>query len=125
MVKVTQFSQTPRQDLEELSYIGEDEDEIDFQHHGYDFSWQVDVNDQIPLQILQDLVQRQINRQAHPNLTMNVIYNFREGSGAQDVVEIYHKLKLKVTEIGAGGRKEGVTAGFECKCRKKSLVSVG
>lgn len=124
MIKVTNFTATPRQDLEELDYIGEDESEIDFIHNGYDLAWSVDVNDEIPLQILQDLVQRQIDREAHPNIVMTVIYNFRKGSGATNHAEVYHKLKLKVSEGGFAGRKESVTVGFEAKGKKKSLVPV-
>jgi len=125
MIKVTNFSATPRQDLEELDYMGEDESEIDFQHHGYDLSWSVDVNDELPMKILQDLVQRQIDRDRHPNITMTVIYNFRQGSGGTNHVEVYHRLKLKISEQSFGGRKESVTVDFEAKGKKKSLVPVG
>lgn len=122
MIKVTEFTANPRQDLEELPYMGEDEDEIDFQHHGYDLSWTVDVNDEIPLELLQTLIQRQVDRDSHPRISMAVIYNFRKGSGGKNKVEIYHKLKIKVSEQGFQGRKESVTVGFEAKGRKKSLV---
>lgn len=124
MVKVTEFTANPRQDLEELSYMGEDEDEIDFQHHGYDLSWSVDMKDQIPLTILQNLVQRQQDQDAHPRMSMTVIYNYRGGSGGTNHVEVYHRLKLKISEQGFAGRKESVTVGFEAKGRKKSLVPI-
>lgn len=123
MVKVTEFTAAPRQDLEELDYLGEDESEIDFQHHGYDLSWSVDMKDEIPLQILQDLVARQTSRDKHPRIVMTVIYNFRSGSGGSNHTEVYHRLKLKISEQGFGGRKESVKVGFEAKGRKKSLVS--
>lgn len=124
MVKVTNFTATPRQDLEELDYLGEEESEIDFQHHGYDLAWSVDMNDQIPLTILQALVQGQIDRSAHPKVSMSVIYNFREGSGATNAVEVYHRLRIKIAETGFGGRKESVAVSFEAKGQKKSLVPV-
>jgi len=125
LIKVTEFTATPRQDLEELDYLGEDETEIDFMHHGYDLAWSVDMKDEKPLQILQDLVNRQIDRGKHPNITMTVIYNFRDGSGGSNQVEVYHKLKIKITETGFGGRKDSVKVGFEAKGKKKSLVPVG
>jgi hypothetical protein len=125
MIKMTEFTATPRDDLEELSYLGEDEDEIDYLHNGFDLSWSVDMADEIPLQILQDIIDRQKNRDRHPNVTMTVIYNFRGGSGATNHTEVYHRLKMKISEQGFAGRKESVKIGFEAKGRKKSLVPVG
>lgn len=124
MMAVTEFKANPRSDLEELPYIGEDEDEIDFQHHGYDLSWSVDMRDEVPLQILRDLVDGQKNRAAHKNVTMSVIYNFRGGSGGTSQVEVYHRLKLKISEQSVAGRKQGVTVAFEAKGRRKSTVPV-
>ncbi len=122
MVKVTEFTVTPRSDLMEESFLGELEDDLDHQHHGFDFSFTIQNEDAIALEFLSTIVEREQNAEKHPDVTITVIYNYRE-SGVRNRVEVYHDVFLKITETGFGGRKEYVTTGFEGKCKKRSLLS--
>ena len=121
MFKVTDFTVTPRQDLVEESFLGELEDDIDIQHHGYDLSWSIQNQDEVALELLQDIVAREQNAETHPDVTITVIYAFRE-PGARNQVEVYHDVFVKINEQGFGGRKEYVTTSFEAKCKRKSLL---
>src|SRR4051794_12919065 len=80
MFKVKDFTTTPRQDINETDYTGEDETDLDFQHHGFDLSWSVDMLDDTTQKLLSTLVQRELDHQKHPEITVTVIYTFREGA---------------------------------------------
>jgi len=119
--KVTEFTVTPRQDIMEESFLGELEDDLDFQHHGFDMSWSVQNQDEKALEFLSTIIAREQDQAAHPDIAITVIYSYRE-SGAKNQVEVYHDVFLKVNEQGFGGRKEYVTTSFEAKCKRRSLL---
>ena len=120
--KVPDFTVTPRQDLVETPFLGETEDDIDFQHHGYDFSFSVQNQDEKALEFLSTIVDREAAHEQHPKITLVVIYAFRAGLG-KDKAEVYRDVFLKIGEQGFSGRKEYVTTSFEGKCKKRSLLS--
>jgi len=120
-VKVSEFTITPRTDLNEEGFLGELEDDIDPQHHGFDFAFTIHNLDELALNFLSTIVAREQNQQAHPDITMTVFYAYRGGLG-NDQVEVYHDVFLKVNEMGFGGRKEYVTTSFEGKCKKRSQL---
>jgi len=121
--KVNDFTVTPRTDLVEKDYLGELETDIDIQHHGFDFAWSVDNQDELPLNFLSDIVDREQNQERHPDITITVIYAYRE-AGAVNQAEVYHDVFLKVAEQGFAGRKEYLTTGFEGKCKKRSQIRI-
>lgn len=121
-IKVTDFTLTPRTDLNETDFIGEDESDVDLQHHGFDFSGTMH---ELAGEIRQYLSQMVANHEAHvapPNVTMMVQWGFR-GAGAQHVVETYRKAVLKLDESSVS-RKEFVQTKFSGKCRKYSAKAV-
>lgn len=121
LLKVTDFTATPRTDLTEDDYLGEQETDIDIQHHGWDLAWTVDMQDGETIDLLEDIIGREANNQAHPKITITVIYTFREGT-SRGRVAVYHAVFLKVDEEGAGGRKEKVKVKFAGKCKKRSIL---
>lgn len=124
MFKVKDFTFTPRQDLIETSYVGEDEDDLDFQHHGFDLSWTVDMLDATTIELLSMLVQRERNHERHPEITLTVIYSFREGAavGGGRVVVYHDNFVLKQGDESAGGRKEYIGVRYEAKCKKRDVL---
>jgi hypothetical protein len=121
--KVNDFKVTPRTDLNEKDYLGEQETDIDIQHHGFDLSWSVDNTDSKTLEFLSTIVDREANHERHPSITVMVIYAYRE-PGASDKTEVYRSVFIKVAEQGFAGRKENVKTSFEGKCKKRSLLTV-
>ena len=121
--KVTEFTGTPRTDINEEDFLGETESDLDIQHHGFDLSFTLQMQDERVLEFLSTIIDREQNQEAHPDITMTVIYAFRE-TGAINKVEIYHDVFLKVNETGFSGRKEYVTSSFEGKAKKRSLASL-
>lgn len=121
MFKVTDFTTTPRQDLQEADYIGEDESDLDVQHHGYDFSFSVDMQDAVTIDLLDDIAARNQAHTAPQDITITVIYTMRE-PGATGRIVVYHDAVLKVDEEGAAGRKERIKTKFTCKAKRRSTL---
>lgn len=117
-LKLTEFTATPRTDINEEPFLGELEDDLDIQHHGWDFSFTVQIDDHQTIDFLNEIVRREQNAIKHPSITMTVFYTFREPTAKARTV-IYRDVFLKVTEEGFGGRKDFVTNGFEGKAKKR------
>lgn len=121
MFKVTDFTVTPRQDLQEADYMGEPETDLDVMHHGYDLSWSVDMLDATTIDLLDDIAQRNENHLAPQDITITVIYTFRtQGSGGRIVV--YHDCVMKQDEEGFSGRKERVKTKYTAKAKKRETL---
>lgn len=121
MFKVTDFTTTPRQDLQEADYMGEDESDLDVQHHGYDFSFSVDMLDGTTIDILDDIAARNEAHTAPQDVTITVIYTMRE-PGVRGRIVVYHECVLKVDEEGAPGRKERIKTKFSCKAKTRTTL---
>lgn len=121
--KVKDWTVTPRQDITESDYLGELESDLDFQHHGFDLSFSVDIQDRKVIDFLSKIVDREANQLEHPVITINVIYAFRANNGSP-VAESYYDVYLKINDTGAPGRKEFVNASFEGKCKKRAPLSL-
>ena len=120
--KVEDFEIAPRADIKETDFLGEDETDLDFQHHGFDFRFSVHHQDQKVLDFLSTIISRHEDHLRHPEITMTVIYDYREPS-AEPQFEEYHSMFLRPTSTGFKGRKEYVTSDFEGKCKKRSQLA--
>ena len=120
--KATEFTVRPRQDIYEDDFLGESETDLDFQHHGFDFSFTVHNEDAATLDYLNSIIDRDINHQRHPDIVVTVLYSYRK-PGVGGRAEVYHDCFLKVSEQGFKGRKERVTTTFEGKCKKRALIA--
>lgn len=122
MFKVTDFTTTARQDLQEADYLGEDETDIDVQHHGYDLAFSVDMQDGTTIDLLEDIAARNTAKTRPQDVTVTVIYQFREPNTSGRIV-VYHEAFLKVDEEGAPGRKERVKTKFTVKAKKREVLT--
>lgn len=122
MLKVKDFKVTPRTDLNEEDYLGEQESDIDIQHHGFDLSWSVDQEDSVALDFFQDIIAREQAHTAHPDITITAIYVYRI-TGVRPKIVTFRGCYVKQNDDNAGGRKERVTASFEAKCKRRSVIS--
>ena len=115
--KTSDFTLTERGEIVEEGFIGEDVDDLDYRHDGYDIAFSVQNRDRTVIDFLQDITARQANRQAHPNITITVYYAWRNTSDPA-TIQVLQKVYLRPTEIAFSGRKEYVTTPFEGKCKK-------
>jgi hypothetical protein len=121
-LKVSDFTVTPRQEIKEDDFLGELESDLDFMHHGFDFSFSCQVQDESAINFLENIVEANRNADPHPDITMTVIYKFREAD-AKNKVEVYHQVFMKVDDTGFGGRKDYVKTKFSGKCKRRSVSS--
>jgi hypothetical protein len=119
-LKVKNFKVDPRQDIPEVPSLGEDEDDLDFQHHGFSFSFDVYNVDKAALLFLQKIVARELAHQEHPLILVTATHKYRNGTSATE--HLHGDLKLKVNTHNMGGRKENVMTSFEGKCKKHDLT---
>jgi len=120
--KASEFTLTERGDLLEEDFLGEVESDLDYQHHGYDLAFTVQIQDRKVIDFLQTITAREAAHTAHPNITITVIYAFRE-RGETAAIHVLQEVFLRPTEISFGGRKEYVSAPFEGKCKKVLVMS--
>ncbi len=122
MLKVSDFTVTPRQDLQEADYMGEAESDLDVQHHGYDLAWSVDMLDATTIDILDDIASRNEAHLAPQDITITVIYTFRDTSSGAGRIVVYHDCVMKQDEEGFSGRKERVKTKYTAKAKTRETL---
>lgn len=123
MLKVRDFDATPRTELMEDDYLGEDQSDLDIQHNGWDGKFSVDSIDAEALDVMDEIIGAEENRQAHPQITISEIINFRE-PGARGRMYVYHECFVKAVSEGVAGRKEKHTVPFEFKAKKRTPLNI-
>lgn len=121
--KVTNFNLTPRTDIVETPFLGEVEDDLDIQHHGYDFDFEVHQQDAKAYDLLQTIVEREQDRLSHPNVNLVVTIAFRSVSEPSRSF-VMEQCFMKLDSLSFGGRKEYVPAKFSGKCKVVSTIGV-
>lgn len=122
LIKLTDFTINPRTDIVEDDYLGEKETDLDIQHHGFDGSFTIDYQDAEGLALADDIIEREINNEEHPQIVITVIYTFRE-PGARGKIATYFEVFMKQDEEGAGGRKEKVKGKFSFKAKRRKVMN--
>ena len=118
--KVQEFTATARTDLNEEGYLGETFDDLDIQHHGWDFSFSVHEEDGSSLDYLNQLLSNEESHLSPATVTMQVTINYREAGVAAKTL-VFSDVVLKVNELGFAGRKELVSTSFEGKAKRLSI----
>jgi hypothetical protein len=123
MLKVVDWMVTPRTDLLEDDYIGEDQTDLDIQHNGFDGKFTVDTTDQESLDVMDEIIDAEENREAHPQITISAIYSFREPN-TRGRMYVYHQCFVKADTEGSGGRKEKHRIEFSFKSKRRVPLNV-
>lgn len=117
---VKDFTATARTDLVEEGYLGETFDDVDVQHHGWDFSFTVDEEDDTSMNYLRDLMDNEENTVAPNTVTMTVQMNYRE-PGVQAKLLTFSDVVMKVNELSFPSRKEYINTSFEGKAKRLKI----
>lgn len=120
--KVKSFTITPRGEIIEEDYLGEDVSDLDNRHDGWDGAFEVDDQDSKTIRFLDTLVTREEQHRKQPDITITVLNRYRE-PGEQSVAEVLYDVVLRVNERGFPGRKEYVNTKFEFKAKKKVTIT--
>ena len=105
----------------EASYLGEVFDDLDIQHHGYDFSFSVDNEDSQTLYFLQTLQNNEENNINPQRIGMSVEYTYRR-VGEMPTVQMFGNIVMKVGTHAIGGRKEYINTSFEGKAKTMTTI---
>lgn len=119
--KVTSFNLTPRTDISETPFLGETEDDLDIQHHGYDFDFEIHHQDSKAYALLKNIVDQEAASLSHPNVNIVVTIAFRSLSEPSLTI-VLEKAFIKMDSFGFGGRKEYVSSKFSGKCKTVNQV---
>jgi len=114
--KVKNFNLTPRTDLSETDFLGEIESDIDIQHHGFDFDFEIDMADSKMIELFNVIVERERMRLPHPDLNVVVTFKFRSLTDIPAVIVLEHA-KMKMDTLAAGGRKDYVNSKWSGKAK--------
>jgi hypothetical protein len=114
--KVMSLNLTPRTDLAETPFIGELEDDLDIQHHGFDFDFEIHNQDSSAYDLLAAIVSREQDRLPHPAINIVVTLAFRSLT-EPSVTFVMENCFLKMDSLGIGGRKDYITSKFSGKCK--------
>lgn len=118
--KVIDWTTTARSELVEQDFLGEQETDLDFQHGGFDFAWSIHEQDRKALDLMAYIIELERAHQAHPDITITVIHQYRNGN--DPLIEIFYSCFIKVGELGFSGRTEYNTIGFEGKAKRQKLI---
>jgi hypothetical protein len=123
--KVRDFTLTPRTDLVEESYLNENFDDLDVQHHGYDFSFTIDELDDAALNYLSLITYNEENALPPAEVSVSVRYVYRDvlnptGPKTEQLIDCV----LKMAERTIGGRKEYIQNSFEGKAKQRKVLAI-
>jgi len=115
--KVKDFTLTQRADLTEEPYLGEQTDDLDVQHHGWDFSFNVDTIDGRSLEYVRLFVLREESRQAPSDVNVQILTGYRQVGVLATRLNLISCV-MKMNDMSFAGRKEMISVSFEGKAKK-------
>jgi hypothetical protein len=103
-LNVDDWKVTPKVDITETDFVGQDETDLDVQYHGVGFSFTVEEQDSKARQFFDDLMARQRNRE-RPSKVIIIVHNeYRDSSDPGNNLVITNAV-MKPDEFGNQGRK--------------------
>lgn len=119
--KVTDFTLTPRDTIEEIPLLGEDTDELSYNHKGYDFSFNTQKQDSQALVVHLQQIARQ--RARTPQLQMNIVVTFEYINPTEpDYSVVLEESLVKLDSDSLSGGNEFITTAWSGKCRTVAAI---
>jgi len=113
-INVTNFKVTPRIDIIETDFVGQEETDLDEQYHGVDFDFEVQKEDAKTREFLMSIISRQKLRQRPPRVTLILHDEFRDSAETGSNLVVTHAL-MKPDSDGSSGRKNYAAVTFSGK----------
>jgi hypothetical protein len=118
--RVKNFKISPVGDIQAQQFLGDPEDEPDYSHHGWDFSFEVDEADSQPLALYLAIAEAEIAGAARPDMSITRIVKYRDPAIAVDTKTLSGKLVLMLEGQDIGDGHGYVKNSFKGKCRSCS-----
>ena len=119
--KVRDFTLTARTDITEEPYLGEQFDDLDIQHHGWDFSFSIDEVDAEAINFMDLVVYKDGANLPPPEVAVSATYTYRSLTLLPKTEQLTGCI-LRLAEKKVGGRKEKVQNSFEGKAKFKTTL---
>lgn len=114
--KIENFTLTPRTDLVETDFVGESVADLDYMHHGFDFSFGTHHKDSKLFDVLQSFTSADEAGLEHPQVNIVVSVNYRALSEA-DQTFVLGECVMKMGDYSIGSRTDYITSSWEGKCK--------
>ena len=116
--RMESFSATPRTDLKDNDYLGEELSVPDLQHSGWDFTMEIREVKRDVFDLLNQILSAEKASQAHPNVNIVVTTIYR-GVGDTSVSYTLEAAVIKCDSFpNVSGRTEYVKSTWSGKCRE-------
>lgn len=119
--KVRSWKITPRAELPESDFVGESESEVDFMHHGFDFSCEIDTLDAKALDLYDAIVAANAAGTPLPRIDITAITSFRNPA-IKPRVDVCESTRLKLDGYEVGSRKDYVKSTLSGKFKTKGKI---
>lgn len=114
--KVLDWEITPRESVDETGFTGEQLDDTDFQHSGYDFSMTLEELDQKLRDVHIDMVAREQARQAYPDVVL--VLTIKHRAGVAPEVLVCEGAKFKFDSFAGSSKKDPIKTKISGKFKK-------
>jgi hypothetical protein len=111
-VTVMNYSLTPDDEVVKTQFAGQQVSELDYNHKGYDFKFEIQKQDGKALDVLRDFVAKQAANQPHPDTQIIVTEKYRTTSGTTSNTYVLRGIAMKMDEDGFGSGDEYVSSKF-------------
>ena len=75
------------------------------------------------INLIQTIIDREVQHQAHPDITITIIHSYRGSNAPNPRIESYRECAIRVSDQAFPGRTEYNTIAFEAKGKKRSLIT--
>lgn len=111
-MKIEDLEATPEDEITKHDFIGERTTDGDYRHDNFGLSWTIHITDVSALAYLDLIVSNEENHLRHPDLSMQITYNFRDGVTPPQMVIYHGDMIVKQDAESVRGRKEFVTVKY-------------
>lgn len=116
--KCESFEESPDADIVKSSYLGQAEDDADFQHHGWDLKFTIAETDDSAARAYDKIVAAAAAGRALPSISLMVITTYPDPSKLP-ATDIYTGIVLKKDSRNVSGKKEMIKNTFSAFAKRK------
>jgi len=121
--RVIDFNARPDTEIKKIDHLGEPETDFDIQHHGWELSMTVHVEDSAILDYTEELILREQEHTSPQSVSLQVTYSFRDDATPNKQVT-YYGVVLKQEDDGFRGRKEHLEVKLVGNAKRRHVIEV-
>lgn len=111
-ITVMNYSLTPDDEIVKTQFAGQQVSELDYNHKGFDFKFEIQKSDGRALDVMRSFVSKQLANLPHPDSQIIVTESYRNSSGTTSNTYVLRGVAMKMDEDGFGSGDEYVSSKF-------------